>query len=191
MGEQWLVAGLGNPTRRYAGTRHNAGFLVADRLAERHGARWRGLTTRTASFELDGRTVLLAEPQWSINLSGRPVAGLLRRHGVPVERLLVVQDDLDFPFGTARLKRGGGPGGHNGARSVHAALGTADYARLRVGVGRPAKGEKVSDFVVARFSDEERARVPELLERCADAVEALVLHGPHRARDVLEAVGAR
>ncbi|GAA2101415.1 aminoacyl-tRNA hydrolase [Kitasatospora saccharophila] len=191
MDGRWLVAGLGNPTRRYAGTRHNAGFLVADRLAERHGARWRGLTTRTASFVLDGRTVLLAEPQWSINLSGRPVAGLLRRYGIPVERLLVVQDDLDFPFGTARLKRGGGPGGHNGARSVHAALGTADYARLRVGVGRPAKGVKVSDFVVERFSDGERERMPELLERCADAVEAFVLRGLGRAQSVLHAADAR
>ncbi|MFJ1793450.1 aminoacyl-tRNA hydrolase [Kitasatospora griseola] len=183
--ERWLVAGLGNPTRRYAGTRHNAGFLVADRLAERHGARWRGVTTRTASFALDGRTVLLAEPQWSINLSGRPVAALLRRHQVPVERLLVIQDDLDFPFGAARLKRGGGPGGHNGARSVHTALGTADYARLRVGVGRPPKGVKVSDFVVDRFSEQEQQRMPELLDRCADAVEAFVLRGLNRAQDVL------
>lgn len=188
---RWLVAGLGNPTRRYAGTRHNTGFLVVDRLAERHGARWRGLTTRTAAFALDGATVVLAEPLWSINLSGRPVAGLLRRHGVPVERLLVVQDDLDFPFGTARLKRGGGPGGHRGARSVHAALGTADYARLRVGVGRPAKGVRTGDFVVERFSAEEQLRMPELLERCADAVEAFVLRGPHHAQDVLRSAGAR
>ncbi|KDN85056.1 aminoacyl-tRNA hydrolase [Kitasatospora cheerisanensis] len=191
MGERWLVAGLGNPTRRYAGTRHNAGFLVADRLAERHGARWRGLTTRTASFELDGRTVLLAEPLWSINLSGRPVAALLRRHGVPVERLVVVQDDLDFPFGAARLKRGGGPGGHHGARSVHKALGTADYARLRVGVGRPPKGTRVDHWVVQEFSAEERERMPELLDRCADAVETLVRRGPNRAQDVLHTADAR
>ncbi|OKJ17285.1 aminoacyl-tRNA hydrolase [Kitasatospora sp. CB01950] len=185
MDERWLVAGLGNPTRRYAGTRHNAGFLVADRLAERHGARWRGLTTRTASFELDGRTVLLAEPQWSINLSGRPVAALLRRRQVPLERLLVVQDDLDFRFGTARMKRGGGPGGHNGARSVHKALGTADYARLRVGVGRPPKGTRVDQWVVDRFSSDEQELMPELLDRCADAVEAFVLRGLNRAQDVL------
>ncbi|MFD8593637.1 aminoacyl-tRNA hydrolase [Kitasatospora sp. NPDC059646] len=191
MDERWLVAGLGNPTRRYAGTRHNAGFLVADRLAGRHGARWRGLTTRTASFALDGRTVLLAEPQWSINLSGRPVAALLRRHGVPLERLVVVQDDLDFPFGTARLKRGGGPGGHNGARSVHRALGTADYARLRVGVGRPPKGTRVDQWVVQEFSAEERERMPELLDRCADAVETLVRRGLNRAQDVLHTADAR
>ncbi|MFF2611397.1 aminoacyl-tRNA hydrolase [Kitasatospora sp. NPDC058046] len=186
----WLIAGLGNPGPWFRLTRHNAGFLAVDRLAERHGARFRrsGLAGLTAEIGIDGHRVLLAKPLWwSINLSGRPVAALLRRHGVPVERLVVVQDDLDFPFGSARLKRGGGPGGHNGVRSVGEVLGTRDFVRLRFGIGRPPKGQSVGDFVLKKFSEEELAAMPGELDRCADALETLVRRGLNRAQDTLNA----
>ncbi|MEV7601514.1 aminoacyl-tRNA hydrolase [Kitasatospora sp. NPDC089797] len=184
----WLIAGLGNPGPWFRLTRHNAGFLAVDRLAERHGARFRrrGLAGVVAEIEVDGRPVLLAKPQWfSINLSGRPVAALLRRYGVPVERLVVVQDDLDFAYGVGKLKRGGGPGGHNGVRSVGEVLGTRDFVRLRFGVGRPPKGQSVGDFVLKKFSDEELAAMPGVLDRCADALETLVRLGLNRAQDAL------
>ncbi|RKT18587.1 peptidyl-tRNA hydrolase [Streptomyces sp. 1114.5] len=185
----WLIAGLGNPGPWFRLTRHNAGFLAADRLAERHGVRFRrsGIATRLAEFEVDGHRVLLAKPLWFINLSGRPVAALLRRHGVPVERLVVVQDDLDFAFGSARLKRGGGPGGHNGVRSVGEVLGTRDFIRLRFGIGRPPKGQSIGDFVLKKFSDDELAALPGELDRCADALETLVRLGLNRAQDTLNA----
>ncbi|MEU9076807.1 aminoacyl-tRNA hydrolase [Kitasatospora sp. NPDC004745] len=183
----WLIAGLGNPGPWFRLTRHNAGFLAVDRLAERHGARFRrrGIGVQVAEIEVDGRRVLLAKPQWFINLSGRPVAALLRRHGVPAAQLVVVQDDLDFAFGTGRLKRGGGPGGHNGVRSVGEVLGTRDFVRLRFGIGRPPKGQSVGDFVLKRFSDEEQAALPGVLDRCADALETLVRLGLNRAQDTL------
>ncbi|MGW1178344.1 aminoacyl-tRNA hydrolase [Kitasatospora sp. NPDC002543] len=185
----WLIAGLGNPGPWFRLTRHNAGFLAVDRLAERHGARFRrrGIATLATEIGVDGHRVLLAKPLWSINLSGRPVAALLRRHDVPVERLVVVQDDLDFAFGSARLKRGGGPGGHNGVRSVGEALGTRDFVRLRFGVGRPPKGQSVGDFVLKKFSDDELAALPVELDRCADALETLVRRGLNRAQDALNA----
>ncbi|MFE2408660.1 aminoacyl-tRNA hydrolase [Kitasatospora sp. NPDC059408] len=186
----WLVAGLGNPGPWFRLTRHNAGFLAVDRLAERHGARFRrrAIGSRVAEIEVDGRRVLLVKPQWFINLSGRPVAGLMRRHGVPVEQLVVVQDDLDFAFGSCKLKRGGGPGGHNGVRSVGDVLGTRDFVRLRFGLGRPPKGQSVGDFVLKKFSKDELAALPGVLDRCADAVETLVRLGLNRAQDALNAV---
>ncbi|MFB7668539.1 aminoacyl-tRNA hydrolase [Kitasatospora sp. NPDC056138] len=190
--ERWLIAGLGNPGPWFRRTRHNAGFLAVDRLAERHGAKFRlhGARCRVAEIDIDGRRVLLAKPQWFINLSGNPVATVLRSHGIPTERLLVVQDDLDFPFGTVRLKRGGGPGGHNGPRSVNKALGTHDYIRLRFGIGRPPKGQTIGSFVMKEFSQAEQADLPALLDRCADAVEALVARGLSKAQDALHSTDA-
>ncbi|MFF9640000.1 aminoacyl-tRNA hydrolase [Kitasatospora aureofaciens] len=184
----WLIAGLGNPGPWFRLTRHNAGFLAVDRLAERYGARFRrrGIGAVVAEIEVDGRQVLLAKPLWwSINLSGRPVGALLRRYGVPVERLVVVQDDLDFAYGTGKLKRGGGPGGHNGVRSVGEVLGTRDFVRLRFGIGRPPKGQSVGDYVLKKFSDEELAAMPQVTDRCADALETLVRLGLNRAQDAL------
>lgn len=183
----WLIAGLGNPGPWFRLTRHNAGFLTVDRLAERHGARFRrrGIGSVVAEIEVDGRRVFLAKPQWFINLSGRPVAGLMRRYGVPVEHLVVVQDDLDFAYGSGKLKRGGGPGGHNGVRSVGEVLGTRDFVRLRFGIGRPPKGQSVGDYVLKKFSDEELAAMPGMLDRCADALETLVRLGLNRAQDAL------
>ncbi|MGC0416863.1 aminoacyl-tRNA hydrolase [Embleya sp. AB8] len=185
--QPWLIAGLGNPTRWFAGTRHNAGFLVADRLAERHGARFgvRSGHGPVAEVEIAGRRVVVVKPWWTVNRAGRPIAATMRRHGVPRERLVVVQDDLDFPYGVIRLKRGGGAGGHNGPRNVTQVLGTPDYIRLRFGVGRPPKGVKVDTFVVQKFTEAERKTLPTHLNRCADTIEALITAGLDKAQNGL------
>ncbi|MCQ4042650.1 aminoacyl-tRNA hydrolase [Streptantibioticus rubrisoli] len=190
--EPWLVAGLGTPGPWFGGTRHNAGFLVVDQLAKRHGARFRLFRARcrVAEIEVEGRRVVLAKPQWSINLSGNPVRTVMRCRGVRAGRLVVVQDDLDFPFGASRLKRGGGPGGHNGIRSVSEAIGSRDYVRLRFGIGRPPKGQPIGKFVLQEFSNAEQAQLPTLLDRCADAVETLVVLGLNRAQDQLHTAAA-
>lgn len=190
--DPWLIAGLGNAGPWFAGTRHNAGFSVVDHLAERTGARFRlrHPRYRLAETEIAGRPVLLAKPLWDINHSGPPVAALLRSRAIPAARLLVVQDDLDFPFGVVRLKRAGGPGGHNGVRSVAEALGTRDFLRLRFGVGRPAPGQKTARFVLGRFTPEEAARFPELSDRCADAVDTLIERGLDKAQTALHALAA-
>lgn len=185
--EPWLIAGLGNPGPWFAGTRHNAGFTVVEHLAARAGRRfgWAGPRCRVAEIELAGRPVLLAKPLWTINQAGPPLAALMRARRVPAPRLVVVQDDLDFAFGTVWLKRGGGPGGHNGVRSVSETLDSREFARLRFGVGRPANGEKVGRFVLGKFGPQEQERIPELLDRCAEAVESLIANGLDRAQTLL------
>lgn len=186
-----LVAGLGNPGPWFAGTRHNTGFSVVEHLADRAGARFRmaGPRCRVAEIELAGREVLLAKPLWTINQSGPPLAALLRAQGIPpTSGLLVVQDDLDFPFGALRLKRAGGPGGHNGVRSVAEALGTRDFLRLRFGVGRPGQGQSMGRFVLGRFTEAEREQFPGLLDRCAAALEVLMTSGLDRAQTALHSV---
>ena len=134
--ERWLIAGLGNPGDGYAGNRHNCGFMVADVLAGRMRAPFKRdrSRARVATGRLSGCPVTLAKPQTFMNLSGRPVAALRTFYKIPVERIVVIHDELDIPFGTIRLKQGGGDNGHNGLRSVTAALGSRDYLRVRVGI---------------------------------------------------------
>ncbi len=177
--ERWLIAGLGNPGGEYAGNRHNCGFMVADVLAERMGARFKRdrSRARVAEGRLAGFPVTLAKPQSFMNLSGSSVAALRSFYKIPVERIVVIHDELDIPFGAIRLKQGGGDGGHNGLRSVTAALGTRDYLRVRVGIGRPPGRMDPADFVLHDFSAAERKVLPEVLERSADAVETLLRHG--------------
>ena len=177
--ERWLIAGLGNPGPEYAGNRHNAGFMVADQLAERAGARFKRDRSRAtvASGRLAGFPVTLAKPMTFMNLSGRPVVALRTFYKIPPERIVVVHDELDLLFSALRLKQGGGDNGHNGLRSVTAALGTRDYFRVRVGIGRPPGRMDPADFVLHDFSAAERKLVPEVLERAADATEALMRRG--------------
>jgi peptidyl-tRNA hydrolase, PTH1 family len=176
---RWLIVGLGNPGPEYAGNRHNCGFMVADLLAGRIGAGFKRdrSRARVATGQLAGSPVTLAKPQSFMNLSGGPVASLRAFYKVPVDRIVVIHDELDIPFGAIRLKQGGGDNGHNGLRSVTAALGTRDYLRVRVGIGRPPGRMDPADFVLHDFSAAERKALPDILERSADAIEAVLQRG--------------
>ena len=172
----WLVVGLGNPGPSYAGNRHNVGFMVLDLLAERVGGRFKAHKGRADTVEgrLVGRRVVLAKPKCYMNESGGPVASLRDFFKVPVERIVVVHDELDIPFGTLRLKAGGGDNGHNGLRSVTKSLGSREYLRVRFGVGRPPGRQDPADFVLKDFTSAERKELPFLVDRAADAVEVLL-----------------
>lgn len=174
--QRWLVAGLGNPGPQYAGNRHNAGFMVADVLAERAGTRFRRDRSRAqvAEGRLAGAPVTLAKPMTFMNLSGRPVAALRAFYKLPPDQIVVIHDELDIPFASIRLKQDGGDNGHNGLRSVSAALGTRDYYRVRLGIGRPTGQMDAADFVLRDFSAAERAELPAFLGQAADAVETLL-----------------
>jgi PTH1 family peptidyl-tRNA hydrolase len=187
--ERWLIVGLGNPDPQYAGNRHNCGFMVADLLSERIGARFKRdrSRARVAAGQLAGFPVTLAKPQTFMNLSGGPVASLRAFYKVPVDRIVVIHDELDLPFGAIRLKQGGGDNGHNGLRSVTAALGTRDYLRVRVGIGRPPGRIDPADFVLHDFSAVERKVLPDILERAADAVEAVLQRGLAAAQNEFHA----
>jgi PTH1 family peptidyl-tRNA hydrolase len=177
--ERWLIAGLGNPGPEYAGTRHNAGHMVADLLAEQTGSRFKAHRTRNdvADGRLAGVPVTLAEPRTYMNLSGGPVVAIAAFYKVPPERIVVIHDELDIPFGAVRLKFGGGDNGHNGLRSITQALGTNEYHRARFGIGRPPGRMDAATYVLRDFSAAERKELPLLIDRCAEAVETLLSKG--------------
>jgi PTH1 family peptidyl-tRNA hydrolase len=175
----WLVVGLGNPGPRYARTRHNVGFLVVDAWVEQAqpGAtwreKWRGEWVGvTGPF---GRAIVL-KPQGFMNRSGESVGGASAFHHVPPERVVIAHDEVDFEFGRIAVKRGGGHGGHNGLRDVIARLGSADFARIRVGIGRPMHGE-VSDWVLSPFSTSDAAELPDLVDRAREALSCVLTEG--------------
>ena len=172
----WLVIGLGNPGPSYAGNRHNAGFMVLDELGNRLGARFKAHKGRADVIEgrLAGARAVLAKPKCYMNESGGPVASLRDFFKVPTARIVVVHDELDIPFDRVRLKAGGGDNGHNGLRSISSALGSRDYLRVRVGIGRPPGRQDPADFVLKDFSAVERKELPFLLDRSADAAQALL-----------------
>jgi peptidyl-tRNA hydrolase, PTH1 family len=182
---RWLIVGLGNPGPEYAGNRHNAGRMVAELLARRMGASFKRHRSRAdiAEGTLVGVPVTVGIPRSYMNLSGGPVAALRDFYKIPPERIVVIHDELDVPFGEIRLKRGGGAGGHNGLRSVSAALGSPDYFRVRLGIGRPPGRMDPADFVLRDFSTVERKELPLLIERGADAVEALLRDGLEPAQN--------
>lgn len=188
--QRWLVAGLGNPGPKYAGNRHNIGFMVLDALAEQCGERWKRHKTnaQVAEARFEQRPVILAKPQSYMNLSGGPVAGLSRFYRVPLERIVVVHDELDLAYGALRLKRGGGGGGHNGLRSLTSALGGPDYVRLRMGIGRPLGRMDVAAYVLSDFSTAERKELALTVERGADAVRTVVDQGLEKAQHVYHTV---
>jgi PTH1 family peptidyl-tRNA hydrolase len=181
----WLVVGLGNPGPGYATTRHNAGFMVVDLLADRMGGRFKA--HRGAAEVVEGRIagvrLVLAKPKSFMNLSGGPTASLRDFFKVPVERIAVVHDELDLPFGTLRLKRGGGDNGHNGLRSITKSLGTREYLRVRFGIGRPPGRQDPADFVLKSFSAVEGKELPFHVDRTADAVEALLTESLEAAQN--------
>jgi peptidyl-tRNA hydrolase, PTH1 family len=182
------VVGLGNPGPGYAGNRHNVGAMVLDLLAERAGTRLsagKGPRSRALSGDgrLAGRRVVLARPLTYMNESGGPVRGLLDWSKLPVEDLVVLHDELDLPFGTVRLKRGGGEGGHNGLRSITRSTGSKDYLRVRVGIGRPPGRQDPAAFVLRDFSATERKELDLLLVEAADAVESLLAKGLEAAQN--------
>src|SRR5918997_5914747 len=177
--ELWLVVGLGNPGPTYAGNRHNVGFMVLDLLAERVGGRFKAHKGRADVVEsrLAGQSAVLAKSKSYMNESGGPVASVRGFFKVPLEQIVVVHDELDIPYGTVRLKRGGGDNGHNGLRSLTSSLGSRDYLRVRVGIGRPPGRQDPADFVLKDFSSVERRELPFHLDRAADAVEVLLSDG--------------
>jgi PTH1 family peptidyl-tRNA hydrolase len=184
-----LVVGLGNPGPRYVANRHNIGFLVADELADRMGGRFKSHKAGADVLEgrLDGRRVALAKPRSYMNLSGGPVVATARFYKVEPANLVVVHDELDLPFGSVRLKLGGGENGHNGLRSITKSLGTRDYLRVRFGIGRPPGRMDPADFVLRDFSGSERKDLALEIDRCADATEALVAKGLETAQNLFHA----
>ncbi len=183
---RWLVVGLGNHAPEYAANRHNAGFMVADLIAERIGARFKSHRARAevAEGRLAGSPVTIVKPRSFMNLSGRPVAALRDFYKIPPDRIVVVHDELDLPFGTLRVKLGGGDNGHNGLRSITQALGTGDYYRVRFGIGRPPGRMDPAAFVLRDFSPPQRRELPLLIDRAADAVETLLQKGLVTAQNV-------
>jgi len=177
---RWLVAGLGNPPAEYAGTRHNVGAELVERIATDAGvplSRNRRAGCRTAEIRLAGAPVVLAVPESFMNVSGGPVQRAAGWYRVPTARLVVCHDDLDLPLGQLRLKRGGGAGGHNGLKDLDRAFGTPDYLRVRVGVGRPPGASAAADHVLRPFATEERPVVATVLTTAAEAVTTLIREG--------------
>lgn len=178
-----LVVGLGNPGPEYAATRHNAGFLAVELLArQRGGGSWRtcchSLVADATLGDPPGRPAVLARPQTYMNRSGPAVRALLERFELPLDSLIVVHDDLDLPFGALRVRAGGGHGGHNGLRSLLESLGTGEFSRVKIGIGRPEGRGQVVDHVLSPFAPDEAAVLEPLLERAARAAEAVALDGP-------------
>jgi peptidyl-tRNA hydrolase, PTH1 family len=182
-GTAWLVVGLGNPGPSFSGHRHNVGHLVADELAKRIGSSFRAHKSGRADVVegrlggLPGVRLVLARPRTYMNESGGPVSTLARFYKVPVEHIVAVHDELDIPFDTLRVKLGGGDNGHNGLRSMRRSLGTGDFHRVRVGIGRPPGRQDPADFVLSNYSAAERKILPFQVDRAADAVESLLTDG--------------
>ncbi|PRB68792.1 aminoacyl-tRNA hydrolase [Arthrobacter sp. MYb213] len=184
--DTWLVAGLGNPGPGYAGNRHNVGQMVLDELAKRVGSKFKTHPSRAQIIQgrisVGGPRVVLAKPMTYMNLSGGPVANLAKFFGIGVENLIVVHDEIDIPFDTVKLKRGGGEGGHNGLRDISKAMGSKDYLRVRAGVGRPTSRMDTADWVLQDFSKSEKQNLPFLIDNSADAVELLMSSGLEAAQ---------
>jgi len=186
----WLVVGLGNPGPDYAGTRHNVGYLVTDELARRMGSPFRAHKSGRADV-VEGRLtppgqpgprVVLARPRCYMNESGGPVKALASFYKVPTERIVAIHDELDIPFGSLRVKLGGGDNGHNGLRSLRSSLGTGEFYRVRAGVGRPPGRQDPADFVLSNYSAAERKELAFQVDRAADAVESLLAVGLDRTQ---------
>jgi PTH1 family peptidyl-tRNA hydrolase len=181
--DTYLLIGLGNPGREYRDNRHNFGFMVIDRLIVRLNAQGMKVQSKaivtTAAYE--GRKLILAKPQTYMNLSGQSAQGLLNFYKLPVENMLIAHDDLDIPFGTIRIRPKGGPGGQGGMASTIEQLGTKDFPRLRLGIGRPPGRMDPADYVLQNFSREELKFLSEIVDRAADAALTFVVDGLNKA----------
>ena len=181
----YLIVGLGNPGAEYAQTRHNAGFLVAEELARRSSAGWnleKKFMARVAKRDVAGRKALLAEPQTFMNSSGEAVNALMNFYRVPLSQVLVVVDDADLPLGELRLRPKGSPGGHHGLESIERHVGSSEYARLKVGIGRTRDGRReITGFVLGKFGNDEGKLLGRVLLRAADQAECWVADGIQRA----------
>ena len=179
----YLMIGLGNPGSRYARTRHNIGFMVLEKIA----AQWKISLTQKSFDALWNRgkinnvSVLLAMPQTYMNLSGKSVGRLMAYYKVDIDHVIVIHDDLDLPFGTIRLKKGGGDAGHKGLKSVITALGSADFLRIRMGIGKPADKAGVENYVLQKFNQEEQGVLPESIQLAAEAAAGIVISGMQQA----------
>lgn len=186
----WLIAGLGNPGPEYAMTRHNIGFVVVEQFAAQHGirlARHKRAHAHTGEGRVGapgvGPRVVLVEPMGYMNTSGGPIAALMQYYDVTPDHLMVVHDDLDLAFDDLRIKHGGGDGGHNGLRSIRAALGTGDYVRIRMGIGRPPGRQDPADYVLKPFTGTQRAELPAFVDRACDAMMTVLEDGVPRAQN--------
>ena len=186
----WLVVGLGNPGPSYAGHRHNVGYLVVDELARRMGSGFRAHKSGRADV-VEGRLgvpgapgprVVLAKARSYMNELGGATKALATFYKVPPERVVAIHDELDIPFGTLRVKLGGGDNGHNGLKSLRSSLGTGDFHRVRAGIGRPPGRQEVADFVLSNYSSTERKELPFQVDTAADAVETLIAEGLERTQ---------
>lgn len=181
MNDIWLVVGLGNPGPGYSHNRHNVGHMVLDEMASRQGGKFKAHKAHAAVLEgrlgIGGPRLVLAKPLTYMNLSGGPTSALTRFYGIDTPNVIAVHDEIDIPFDTIRLKRGGGEGGHNGLRDISKALGTKDYLRVRMGVGRPPGRMSAADYVLRDFSAVERADLPLAIQSGADAAEMLIHQG--------------
>jgi PTH1 family peptidyl-tRNA hydrolase len=177
----WLIVGLGNPGARYARTRHNVGFMAVERWAEAQAGpagvrwqdKWKGLTT---TVSCGGRRCVVLRPQTYMNRSGESVVPAAGFHRVPPPQIVAVHDEIDFPLGRLAIKKGGGHGGHNGLRDIVSQLGSADFLRIRVGVGRPVHGE-VADYVLSEFTAAEQDAADDVVARAVDALTCMMTDG--------------
>lgn len=182
----WLIVGLGNPGAEYEVTRHNIGFLCADVLADRMGARFgrhKRANADVVEGRLGGQRVVVAKPRTFMNASGAAVKSLADFYKVPLEQVVAIHDELDLPFAAQRFKLGGGDNGHNGLRSMRSSLASGDFLRARLGIGRPPGRQDPADFVLRPFAAAERKELGAILERAADAVELLVQEGLEKAQN--------
>ena len=180
MGETFLIVGLGNPGKDYAYTRHNVGFMVLDRLAKLQGAGWevnKKFAAHLAKLRQESNSVFLCKPQGYMNLSGQSVVPLAKFYQIPFGHIMVVVDDLDLPLGAIRMRPGGGTGGHRGLDSIQGLLGKDDFARLRLGIGRPEPNRDVSGFVLGKFAEAETELLERVLETATDQLACWVLQG--------------
>jgi PTH1 family peptidyl-tRNA hydrolase len=180
----YLIVGLGNPGSEYSKTRHNAGFIVSDRLAERWGGSWnfeRKFNARVASVQKNGLRVLLCQPQTYMNLSGEAVRAVVEFYQVALDHLLVMVDDADLPLGTLRLRPGGSSGGHHGLESIEQHVGSREYPRLRIGIGRQEGERQIKGYVLGRFASTQTALADKVFNAAADQAETWLVSGIQKA----------